>query len=401
MKKSLLMLLVVSLMVLLPVVSAEPALSATLLKYEPIPAQPGQYVTAYVELKNIGDNDANSAKIEILDAFPFTVVGDSSESVGELKTQRSYVSDFRIKVDSQAVVGNNKLKVRFSPDGLTWQERSFDIEVKSNDISLSVIDVSTSPKEISPGGDGIVTIKLKNTESIVIRNIGVQLGLVSVAQNSISDLPFIPTSSATEQRIGRLNPNEISEVSFPIKAYPSATPGFYKLPISISFYDDQGTKTEKQDLVGLVVKSIPDLKIYVEKTTIAQAGQTGDVTLKFVNKGINDLKFLDVSLQESDEYGIIIKSQEYIGDLDSDDYRSETFTIKPSSKNVDLKVSVSYKDENNNEFEEIITVPFQSNSTLSTGSKGPSFSTMLLILVVGFLVVRWFMKKRKAKKHQK
>ncbi|MBN1175074.1 hypothetical protein JXA48_00365 [Candidatus Woesearchaeota archaeon] len=401
MKKNLIILLVISLMVLIPVVSAEPSLSADLLKYEPIPAQPGQYVTAYIELDNIGDTDAQNAMIEVLDEFPFTVVGDGSETIGALKSQRSYVSDFQIKVDSQAVVGNNALKVRFSPDGKNWQERSLDIEVKSNDISLSVVDVSTSPKELVPGGDGVITIKLKNTESVVIRNIGVQLGLVAVSQSSITDLPFIPTSSATEQRIGRLNPNEISEVSFPIKAYPTATPGYYKLPISLSFYDDQGTKTEKQDLIGLVVKSVPELKVYVEKTTVSGASQSGDVTLKFVNKGINDLKFLDVSLLQSDDYEVISGSKEYIGDLDSDDYRSETFTIKPSSKNVDLKVAVTYKDENNNEFSETLTVPFQTNDSLANAKKGPSFSTILLVLLVGFLVVRWFVKKQKAKKHHK
>lgn len=401
MKKFLVILLIMSLILTVSIVSAEPSMSANLLRYEPIPAQPGQYITVYTELSNLGDSDAGNAAIEIVDGFPFTVVGDSSESVGALKSQRSYVSDFRIKVDSQAVVGSNLLKIRFTPDGVNWQERSFNIEVKSNDVSLSVIDVSTSPKELIPGGDGVITLKLKNTESIVIRNIGIQLGLVSISQNAITDLPFIPTSSTAEQRIGRLNPDEITEVSFPIKAYPSATPGYYKLPVSMSFYDDQGTKTEKQDVIGLVVKSVPELKVYIDKTTIAQASQTGDVTLKFVNKGINDLKFLDVSLLKSDDYDIISGSKEYIGDLDSDDYRSETFTIKPSSKNVDLKVAVTYKDGNNNEFSETLSVPFQTNDSLANSKKHPSVSTILLILLVGFLVVRWFVKKQKSKKHHK
>lgn len=401
MKKLLIMLLVVS-MLTISVVSAQASLSADLLSYEPIPAQPGQYITAYFELSNLGDTAAPNAIIEVLNDFPFTIASDPIEKAGSLKSQRSYVSDFKIKVDSQAVVGNNPLKVRFSPDGgNNWQERTFDIEVKSNDVSLSIIDVSTSPSELSPGGDGILTIKLKNTENIVIRNIGVQLGLVNVAGGSVIDLPFIPTSSATEKKIGRLNPNEISEISFPIKVYPTANPGYYKLPLAISFYDDQGTKTDKQDLIGLVVKSVPELMVYLEKTSISQVDVAGDVTLKFVNKGINDLKFLDVSLVDKDSYEVLSIGQEYIGDLDSDDYRSESFTIKPSVDSFNLDVAVSYKDENNNLFEDVISVPFEFSKDSSNGKNGPSFSTILLIIVLVILLVVWIRKKRKAKKHHK
>lgn len=401
MKKFLVILLMMSILTL-SLVNAQASLSADLLKYEPIPAQPGQYVTAYIELSNLADVDASKAIIELDNNFPFTVVGDNSIVVGRLKSQRSSIIEFNIKVDSQAAIGINPLKVRFSPDGVNnWQERSLDIEVKSNDISLTIIDVSTSPDEFSPGGDGIVSITLKNTENVVVRNIAVQLGLVTMSQSTVVDLPFIPTSSATEQRISRLNPNEVSTITFPIKAYPSASPGFYKLPLSISFYDDQGSKTEKQDLVGLVVKSVPELMVYLEKNTISQAGQTGDVTLKFVNKGVNDLKFLDVSLQESDSYNILSNTQEYIGDLDSDDYRSETFTIVPDSKDLDLNVLVSYKDENNIEFSESIIVPFSVVKNMDDGNKSPSFSTILLIIILLLVLVFWIRRKRRAKKHHK
>ena len=198
-----------------------------------------------------------------------------------------------------------------------------------------------------------------------------------------------------------MNPDEITEISFPIKAYPSATPGYYKLPLTLTFYDDQGTETETQDLIGLVIKSVPELMVYVEKTTISQEGQSGDVTLKFVNKGINDLKFLDVSLENTDSYEVLSINQEYIGDLDSDDYRSETFTIKSSAKETDLKVSVSYKDENNNEFEEILSIPFQIANDVSDGKKFPSVSTVLLIIVLVVVAGLWYRRKHKAKKHHK
>ena len=401
MKKSLFILLVMSLLVVLPIVSAEATLSADLLKYEPIPAQPGQYIHAYIELANVGDTAATGAVIEVVDAFPFTVAGENTEVVGDLNVQRSSVVDFRIKVDSQAPVGNNLLKIRYSPDGKNWQERSLNIDVKSNDVSLSVADVSTSPDEFTPGGDGIITLKLKNSDSVPIRSIAAKLGLVSVSGSTVVDLPFIPDAASTEQKISRLSPDEVSEVSFPIKVYPTATPGYYKIPLTLTFYDDQGTQTEKQELVGVVVKSVPDLMVYVEKTTISQPGQSGDVTLKFVNKGISNLKFLDVSLDNGDGYDVISGSQQYIGDLDSDDYRSETFTIRPTDKTADLNVAVSYMDGNNNEFNKVLSVPFEAVSSSNGEKKGPSFSTILLILVLIVVLISWIRRRRRAKKHHK
>ena len=56
-----------SLFIALPIASAEPSLTADLLRYEPIPAQPGQYITAYIELGNIGDSAATNAVVEVVD----------------------------------------------------------------------------------------------------------------------------------------------------------------------------------------------------------------------------------------------------------------------------------------------------------------------------------------------
>ena len=401
-KLQLLLVLSILLIGLIPFASASTVLNANLLKYEPIPAQPGQYVTAYIEIQNIGNEDAPHAAIQIEDQFPFQPINNEGtyKDIGLLKSHQSYVETFTLRVNSQAIVGNNKLKIKYTADktNAAWQETEFSLQIKPNEASLSIIDVTSNPEEIAPGEKGEITIRVKNSADIVLRAIGIQLGLVTVQGSSISDLPFIPTNSATEKKINRLNVGEIQDFVYTIQAYPDANPGYYKLPLAINFYDDEGTQTESQDYVGIIVKAKPELKVYLEDTSITGPEQEGKVTLQFVNKGINNLKFLDVELLNNDEYDILSTTQNYIGDLDSDDYRSETFTIKPHQQETSLDVQVSFKDENNKEYSTTIKVPLQYNKTANNSKSGPSTSTILLIILVLVLLIVYIRKRMKRKK---
>ena len=314
------------LLLLVPLVSAEMSLSTELLKYEPIPAQPGQYITVYLEMQNIGNEDAPAVLLQVEDEFPFKVADSNVRNIGLLKSQQSFVEEFRIKVSSEAPVGNNLLKIKYTGDGDTWYEKDLIINVKPNEASLTITKVETD--KIAPGENGRISIGIKNNADIVLRNIALQLNMVTIQGSTITDLPFIPSESATEKQVTKLNPREITTINFDVSAYPSATPGYYKLPITISFFDEEGTETENQDYVGVIIEGKPELKILLEESKIYEGDEQGEITLKFVNKGINDLKFLDISLLDGENYKVLTGSNNYIGDLDSDDYRSETFKCK-------------------------------------------------------------------------
>ena len=61
------------------------------------------------------------------------------------------------------------------------------------------------------------------------------------------------------------------------------------------------------------------------------------MTLKFVNKGIHDLKFLDVIIEEGEGYEVLSNKKDYIGDLDSDDYRTQETVVKVTDENAKIK----------------------------------------------------------------
>lgn len=399
------LILIVLALSLVPIVSAdETIMTVKVLKYEPIPAQPGQYVTVYLEMKNIGNKDSGNAAMSIENQFPFTTLSksESYKSFGIIKSQQSVVETFRLKVASDAIIGNNQLKVKYTKDQSTntWQETTLNINVKTNDASLTINKVNTTPKELVPGGEGKVSITIKNNEETMLRNIGVRLGLITIQGSQVSDLPFIPTESATEKKIGKLNPGEFKTISFDIKTYPSATPGYYKIPISLTFYNDQGTEIQNQDYMGAIVKAQPELKIYLDKTTITPEEKQGEITLKFVNKGTNNLKFLDVKLINGDNYEVLSSKSDYIGDLDSDDYRSETYMIKTTSKNVKLQVKIDYKDENNKDYNYITTVPLEYNKIPANNGKNRfTWTIVFVIIVLGLVIYFWRRSKNKKRRH--
>ncbi|MCA9477860.1 MAG: hypothetical protein KC535_01805 [Nanoarchaeota archaeon] len=397
MKKQIVLIAMIIMLLAVPLVAADASLKASLLRYDPLPASPGQFVTAYVKLDNVGNTDATDVALRIQDQFPFSIAreGERTIYIGELKSQQSIVEEFKIKVDSTAFIGENQLVIEFTDKYAQdeWQESNLPIEVDSDEASLTITQVQSD--EFLPGGDGTVSITIKNNEETVLRNIALQLQMETVSGTTTIDLPFIPLNSATEKRISRLNPGEITTISYEIKAYPSATPGYYKLPLSMSYVTDQGAETETEDYVGVIVQAVPELKILLDESTVSKDTKEGTITLKYINKGINDLKFLDSEIVTSENYEISSNSQDYIGDLDSDDYRSETYTIKINDESQPLKVKVSFKDENNKEYNQIIEVPLRFSETTEKSSHTGTVILVIILLAAGVVYFQWRRKKRR------
>lgn len=397
MKKQLLILVMLVLLLSVPMVSASATLRASLLRYEPLPAAPGQFVTAYVKLDNIGNEDATDVAIRHVDQFPFSIAREEERTdiIGKLQSQQSVVIDFQVRINSEAFIGTNDMIFEFTEDTSTneWQEAKFDINIESDEAALTITKVESD--EILPGRDGTVSITVKNNEETVLRNIALQLELETTVGTTTTDLPFIPINSATEKRISRLNPGEVNTVTYEIKAYPSATPGFYKLPLEISYVNDQGTETTNEDQVGVVVKAVPELKILLEQSTITKESMSGDITLQYINKGINDLKFLDSEVLKGNGYTVTSSSQHYIGDLDSDDFRSETYTVELTQEDVSFDVAITFKDENNEEYEQVIRVPVRFTQAQESNGNISIIIIVLIVVVAAVLIIRRQRKRRK------
>lgn len=400
MNKKLGVLLTLAIMLIsLPLVSAAVDVDATVLRYEPLPAQPGQYVTVYVQIENNGFDDAPNAAIRIQDQYPFSTTGTGSiqKDVGILKGQQSKVFEFELAVDPSAPIGANQLLIDVTGDKVLgeWVSVRESITINSNDASLSIVDVQTTPEELISGSSANIELTLQNTADITARNINVELGLVD-AQGT--DLPFIP-ESVLQRQVLLLQPGQTTPVNFVLKTYPLATPGYYKVPVTTTFYTDEGELITQDDTLGIVVKAQPELDVFVESSTLAKPKTTGKVNLQFVNKGVNDLKFLEINVQSSEGYELFSQPRRYIGDLASDDYRSEEFMVKLEEEQATLLVDVVYRDDNNVQYQTTMQVPVSCCRYNDTSKGGPSgFLIFIVLVAIGYFGYRFY-KKRKHKKH--
>ncbi|MGM5479875.1 MAG: COG1361 S-layer family protein [Nanobdellota archaeon] len=374
-------------------------LQVDILKFEPKPARPGQYVTVTVELKNTGNENAKDAVMKVVDQYPFTTLSENKamKEIGELKSQESYVHDFKLKIASDAPAGDNKLNIRYTDDNTFghWQETSKDITVKNSYASISIRDIVTHPEDMRAGSQANLQLTIQNNADIALRDITTTLNLISNQDENIKELPFTPLKSSDEQYIDMLNPGEMKVVIYPLVVESDALPGSYKLPLSMTFYDNEGIKTEKQNIIGVTVQAQPKLDTYMDSTTIMESGQEGTVDIKFVNKGMHDLKFLEVTLEESDEYEILSGRQTYIGDLDSDDYRTQEFSIKPKTKDTKLSFNTVFQDETTTKYNKTFTVPMEYNHSIEQQQTTNPWLIILLVVVLGYVGRRIYLKRKK------
>jgi hypothetical protein len=376
-------------------------LQATLLRYEPLPATPGDYVTVYVKMQNNGTGIANNLNLIIKPEYPFSLhpAETGEEYIGYLPAYKPYVAEFKLKVDEGAVEGANSFKVRYNVDNgqNTWVEQEFEISVRTQDAIISVESVMTEPTEIVPGSNAKVKINLKNLADSELTDITINLDLKS------STLPFAPVGSTSEKTIYRLESGKEHEFVFDIIATPAGTAGVYKVPINLTYYDNVGNMYSKSYITALIVNSVPEISLVVDGTDLYEEKMIGSITLKLVNKGLNDIKFLNIKLVDTDDFDIISSSnEEYLGNLDSDDFETAEFDLllMKNEGSIDLPVEIEYKDSNNKPYSLSKTVRLTIHTADQLGIQKSSKAGLIVFLVIIIGGGYWFLRRRKKKKQQ-
>lgn len=362
-----------------------PNLQIQLLKYDPYPAEPGQYLHVYFNVENIGLRDAERVTFEILPEFPFSL--DESENAtryfGKIDAADNVNFDYQLRVSPNAVEGWNELKLRYTIGGNVWIEKTFDIYVQTPDSIISIESVRTTPSEIEPGKSGELKLTLKNLADSDLRNIIVKLDLSSV--------PLSPVNGTDEKAIKILESGNSTDVTFDLVVEPDASCGIYKLPVSISYSDYLGNSYEKSYYVTVVVGSRPRVELGVESSEVLKQGDSGTVTVTIANKGLIDVKFLTVIVNETNDFKLLSPSNEfYIGSLDSDDYETfeiELWAIGGDSK-LKIPITLEYLDENNNVYSEnrVIELRLYTPSEIAKMDVKKSSSLMYIVIFVVIIV---------------
>jgi len=392
--------------------------SSYITNQEPDPAEPGSYVDVRFKVENVGGSIAKNVIFQLLPSYPFSIEpGDSTMRViGDIHTdqvgENALILFYRLRVDPGAIEGDNEIRLMYSLDGgSSWtMPKPFQIRVQPHDLVLAVDSVASEPAVIKPGEIARVSVKLKNLADAEIKNIRVNLELLRPVQTAATlsyiELPFSPVGSSNEKTIARLDSGHTAIVEFELSADATATAGVHKIPMLISYQDKLGKNYSITQITSLEVGEQPDLVVSLDESEFHQKNQLGDISVKFVNKGSSQVRFVYATLKESDSYTLVSSSDVYIGNIDSDDYNTASFKmyIKDGKGSISLPLHVDYRDSRNNIYSKDVnlTLPIYTQDEinklgLQTKSNSWMFLFLIVIAVAGFFIYRRWRKHKKKK----
>jgi hypothetical protein len=367
------------------------------LRYDPFPASPGQYVDVWYKIDNAGDSELQNVMFTIIPEFPFSIDSNdvSAKKVGTLGAHSSALVKFKVRVSESALQGDQPLKYTWSADGASnIGIMSSDISVRSANSLLVVSNAKATPETISPSGQSTIEIEVANVGDSFIRYATVSLQLVMMAGTTPVELPFTPVGKGISETLMNIAPGDKGTVKFPVIANANAASQTYKVPISINYIDASGRNMSRAEMVGITVHADPDIITYIDKSAIRDTTTPGEVTIRFVNKGRSDIKFLTATLQETDKYLLISSPTQYVGQVNSDDYETASWTLKLKSQqsSVDLPLVVSYEDANGKKYSTGMSVPLAIHTAQDLGQTTNNYTTYIIgivfVLVIGFLIYR-------------
>ena len=365
------------------------------IKSEPVPLQTSEYADIWVKVVNQGNSMADDASVEFVPEYPFTADPDEKTEweLGKMPQGEEYRLHFQVKVDENAVHGENTLKFRLSSGGEVTVQEEVPVEVRTDDEALTITSVDF-PEKVGPGTSSTMGLTLQNQADSYLKNIDAGLELSS------EDLPFI-TSETTRKRIQKIAPGEKREVSFRLAVDERADNGVYKLPITLDYENEAGTAFSKEELTGVVVGGDSRIEVGLNSRELETAGTSGTITLRIVNRGEGRAKFSELTVGGSEDYEILSSRSIYIGNIDSDDYQTAEMDmyVHDGVESIELPVTLTYRNSEGEMIEEVqdVEVELYTSDQLSkyTSAGGGSIWMYVIIgLAVAGGIYYWRKRKR-------
>lgn len=386
-----------------------PRIVVSLASQDPDPVEPGKIIEANFKLDNEGEL-ASNVVLEIVPEYPFSLLpGENAVvNIGTLGISqtgdRNVFVKYRLKTYQNTVDGSYKVKVRYKMDNIeSWAEiKDLTIKVQSKDAILSVESYDTVPEVVVPGSRAKLTINLKNYATSLLKDVKVTLEL---GKSGDEATPFAPVGSTNEKVISAIDAQSSVPLEFNFLADPDAKPNVYKVPLKLQYSDVLSKNYSKTLTLALVVGVEPDVAVYIDTTSLYTAGETGDVSVKIVNKGLIDIKFLNVKLEKSEKYKVLSPYEVYIGNIDSDDYETADFKLsigKTKENKVLLPLAIEYKDANNHDYRKNVNLDLILYSKseakklgLTKGNGKWGIYAVIIIAAAGFFAYRFWKRRRK------
>ena len=365
-------------------------LKASILRYEPTPAEQGNTVDIWLQLSNRGQT-ADNVAVKFIPEYPFSLPRGQPEriDVGSVAATEDKVVKYTVYIDPDAPNGDRNITFQYKYGTVDeWAVLEEALTLQSQDAVL-VIDEVRVPDLVVPGQIVDVVLKLRNAGRIAVKNLDIGIDL--------EDGAFSTIGTGTKQRINRIAAGETEEVTFRLASDTSTEVKLYSLPVSLSYQDERNKQYDDTAKFSIVVNAEPEISMTVDATDFDKKTKPGTVSLKVVNKGVVDIKYVTVRLIETAEYDVLSPSnEEYVGNLDSDDFETVDFIIKPLAKQPRLKIQLEFKDPYNVDFTRDYNLPLRILTDKDLGKgRSPVYAIILVLIVAGGAYYWW---RRRSKK---
>ncbi len=266
--------------------------------------------------------------------------------------------------------------------------------------ALTINSVTNDPESIQPGEKISLSLSIKNNLGEDISGAVITLNLNGNTQTGIASVPFAPYQSSNEYRIDEISDDDSEKARFELIAFSDAVSGTYTIPVTASYTLDNETKVQNEPLgvITVIINAKPKIEISSEESFLIK-GTSGKVTIKIVNSGLGNCKFLNVELNPSTKIEITGPDRVYIGNIESNDFDSADFDVFVSldaPSTVNLPVKITYTDSQNNPITEdktIIIKTYTQKEAIGMGLiKGDN--TLVIVLIVVIAIVLFFVYRR-------
>ena len=271
--------------------------------------------------------------------------------------------------------------------------------LKLPDIESSSIKIETStydPAPAEPGKYLDLYVTIKNNGGKSAKNIAI------IAENRY---PFKVVDSIDNEIKELVNGRE-KLIRYKIYVSDDVLSGNYNLPIKVCSDEDCNYILKESNVeISVNAGSTPIMEIGLDDYNLITPGSLNEIIITSVNKGKQGIQFLTIDLKNTDEYTVISTPRKYMGELLTDDFERETYTIYVSeeiknSKSIELDLSVEYSDMNYKKYNEnekltlnVYTQKDAQKIGLAQKSNGALYS--VLFLVISFFTYRHYRRKKK------
>ncbi|MBI5803748.1 hypothetical protein HY450_00725 [Candidatus Pacearchaeota archaeon] len=250
--------------------------------------------------------------------------------------------------------------------------------------------------ELSPGQEGTIRVELENLLSDDVVDVSLIL--------DFSNTPFIPVGTS-EQSIDEIREDDEEIFAYRLKASSTAPPGDYEIPYELKYSINDDDKS-RSGTIGVKIASNPDLTFSIETQTPV-VNRNGKLTLKIVNKGFSDARFVSIKAVP-EGFTILSEDEIYIGNIDSDDFETANFDVRFTSANANLITIVEYLDFSNKKVTQNVEIPlkvYTEEKAIELGiiqkSNTLTYIAIAIVIILIFIIWRAIKKHRRMKRSQR